>query len=69
LAHEFPIAQKIVDYRHYTKILSTYVDGLLDLCDENDLLHTSYNSAVTTTGRLSSTQPNLQNIPSSNGIA
>lgn len=69
LAHEYPVAQDIVDYRHYTKILSTYVDWLTWLLDEDDLVHTSYNAAVTTTGRLSSTNPNLQNIPSSDGIA
>lgn len=69
LAHAFPIAQKIVDYRHYSKLDSTYIDGLLELVDDNELIHTSYNSAVTATGRLSSTNPNLQNIPSSHGIA
>ena len=69
LSHEFPIAQKIVDYRHYSKLQSTYIDWLLDIADENDFVHTSYNAAVTTTGRLSSTNPNLQNIPSSNWIA
>ncbi|MCP4522608.1 MAG: DNA polymerase I [Candidatus Gracilibacteria bacterium] len=69
LSHQFPIAQDIVDYRHYTKLQSTYIDGLLDIADKNDYIHTSYNAAVTTTGRLSSTKPNLQNIPSSDGIA
>lgn len=69
LAHDYPIAQKIVDFRHYSKLLSTYVYWLLEIADENDFLHTSYNAAVTTTGRLSSTNPNLQNIPSSVGIA
>lgn len=69
LAHSYPIAQKIIDYRHYTKLLSTYIDGLLDLIDENWLVHTSYNTAVTSTWRLSSTSPNLQNIPSSSWIA
>ncbi len=69
LSHEFPIAQKIVDYRHYSKLQSTYIDWLLDIADENDFVHTSYNSAVTTTWRLSSTNPNLQNIPSSAWIA
>lgn len=69
LAHSFPIAQKILDYRHYTKILSTYIAWILELVDENSLIHTSYNTAVTSTWRLSSTAPNLQNIPSSNWIA
>jgi len=69
LSKEYEIARKIIDYRHYTKINSTFVNWLLDLLDENDLLHTSYNQAVTATGRLSSTNPNLQNIPSSSWIA
>lgn len=69
LAHSFPICQKIIDYRHYSKLNSTYVTWLIDLLDENDLIHTSYNQAITSTGRLSSTSPNLQNIPSSNWIA
>lgn len=69
LAIDFPIAQKIVDYRHYSKILSTYINGLTDLLDENDFLHTSYNQFIAATGRLSSTNPNLQNIPVSDGIA
>ncbi len=69
LAHDYPIAQKIVDYRHYTKIKSTYIEWLLSIIDENWFVHTNYNSAVTTTWRLSSINPNLQNIPSSNWIA
>lgn len=69
LSHEFPICKKIVDYRHYSKLNSTYINWLLDLLDENDLLHTNYNQAVTATWRLSSTNPNLQNIPSSSWIA
>jgi len=69
LSHEFEIAQMIVDYRHYSKLLSTYVEWLSKLLDSNWLLHTSYNQTVTTTGRLSSTNPNLQNIPSSHWIA
>jgi len=69
LAREFPIAKKITDYRHFSKINSTFINWLLDLLDENDLLHTSYNQAVTATWRLSSTNPNLQNIPSSSWIA
>lgn len=69
LAHDYEIAQKIIDYRHYTKLQSTYIDWLLELIDENWLVHTSYNVAVTATWRLSSTSPNLQNIPSSSWIA
>ncbi len=69
LSKKFSIAEKIVTYRHYTKILSTYINWILELLDENDLVHTSYNATVTSTWRLSSTSPNLQNIPSSNWIA
>ncbi len=69
LAHNYEIAQKIIDYRHYTKIQSTYIDWLIDLIDKNSIIHTSYNTSVTTTWRLSSTNPNLQNIPSSEWIA
>ncbi len=63
LKKEFPIAESIVKYRHFSKLLSTYVYGLINLLDEEDLVHTSYNSTVTSTWRLSSTNPNLQNIP------
>ena len=70
LAKQFPIAQKIIDFRHYSKLLSTYIVWIVDLLEwKNDLIHTNYNQAVTATWRLSSTKPNLQNIPSSNGIA
>ena len=59
-----PIIQKILDYRGLTKLKSTYVDALPNLISNEDgLVHTSYNQAVTATGRLSSTNPNLQNIP------
>ncbi len=69
LAKEFPIAQMIVDYRHYLKLLSTYVEGLLEIATDRGTIHTSYNQSVTSTGRLSSTAPNLQNIPSWDGLA
>ncbi len=59
-----PIVRKILDYRGLTKLKSTYVDALPNLINKKDgLVHTSYNQAVTATGRLSSTNPNLQNIP------
>ncbi len=64
LSHDFPIAAKIVKYRHYSKLLWTYIEWLLNIATDHDLIHTSYNQAVTSTGRLSSTNPNLQNIPS-----
>lgn len=69
LAFEFEIAKMIVDYRHYSKLQSTYIEWLQNLLDEDDFLHTNYNQAVTTTWRLSSTNPNLQNIPTSDWIA
>lgn len=59
-----PIIQQILDYRAMTKLKSTYCDGMIKLVDEwNRRLHTSFNQTITTTGRLSSTEPNLQNIP------
>lgn len=66
LAFHYPIAKHITLYRQYTKLYSTYVEGLSKLVDpKTSKIHTSYNQTVTTTGRLSSTNPNLQNIPSS----
>jgi DNA polymerase-1 len=59
----FPIVEKIIAYRTYKKLLSTYVQGLLDNRDEHDRVHTSFNQTITATGRLSSSNPNLQNIP------
>jgi len=69
LAKEFSIAQKIIYFRHYNKILSTYITGLLEIINKDNLIHTSFNQTITTTWRLSSSNPNLQNIPSSNGLA
>ena len=64
LLHKHPIIQKILDYRSFTKLKSTYLDALPALVNPKDgLIHTSYNQAVTATGRLSSNNPNLQNIP------
>ena len=59
--HELPA--KIIEYREYAKLKSTYIDALPALADQNDLVHTTYNQKVTTTGRLSSSDPNIQNIP------
>lgn len=58
-----PVIDEILEYRNLTKLKSTYVDGLLKAADENGIVHTSFNQTVTATGRLSSTEPNLQNIP------
>ena len=58
-----PIVAKILEYRKYTKLNSTYVEGLLKVADENDIIHSSFNQTETRTGRISSTEPNLQNIP------
>ena len=64
LAHKHPIINMILDYRSFTKLKSTYLDALPALVNPKDgLIHTSYNQAVTATGRLSSNNPNLQNIP------
>lgn len=59
-----PIAQKVIDYRQVMKLKSTYIDGLLHEVDSGDgRIHSSFNQTVTATGRISSTDPNLQNIP------
>lgn len=58
-----PIIQKILDYRTLTKLNSTYIVGLQDQVFIDGKIHTMYNQALTQTGRLSSTDPNLQNIP------
>ncbi len=64
LINKHPIIQSILDYRSLTKLKSTYVDALPNLVSKRDgRIHTSYNQAVTSTGRLSSNNPNLQNIP------
>lgn len=59
----YPIVEKIMDYRSYKKMLSTYLIGLIESSDANQRVHTSFNQTVTATGRLSSSNPNLQNIP------
>ena len=61
---EISIAEKLLEYRSYAKLLSTYVEPLPKLVDENSRIHTTFNQNGTSTGRLPSTNPNLQNIPS-----
>ena len=58
-----PIVEKILKYRVLTKLKSTYLDGLDKLIDSDGRIHTNFNQTVTATGRLSSSDPNLQNIP------
>ena len=58
-----PIVEKILNYRALTKLKSTYLDGLEKLIGNDGRLHTNFNQTVTATGRLSSSDPNLQNIP------
>ncbi len=58
-----PIIEVIERYRELTKLINTYIDTLPVLADENDRVHTTFNQNVVVTGRLSSTDPNLQNIP------
>lgn len=63
LQPEHPIISLVLDYRQITKLNSTYVEGLLKVVDPQSKIHTSFQNTVTATGRLSSTEPNLQNIP------
>ena len=63
LENKHDIIPKIMYYRQITKISSTYVEGLKNVIDEDGRIHSNFNQTVTTTGRLSSTDPNLQNIP------
>jgi len=63
LAEEHEIARQLLTYRGLAKLKSTYTDALAKLTDKSGRVHTSYNQAVTATGRLSSSDPNLQNIP------
>ena len=63
LAVEYPLVSKILEYRQLAKLKSTYADGLANFIEEDGRIHTTFQQTVTATGRLSSTDPNLQNIP------
>jgi len=63
LAPEYPIVNKILEYRQLTKLKSTYADGLANYICNDGRIHGKFNQTITATGRISSTEPNLQNIP------
>ena len=63
LAPEHPVVAKILEYRQYTKLKSTYAAGLANYIQDDGRIHGKFNQTITATGRISSTEPNLQNIP------
>ena len=63
LAVDYPVVKDILTYRMLTKLKSTYADGLSDFIGDDGKIHTTFNQMITATGRISSTEPNLQNIP------
>lgn len=63
LAQKYPVVSDIMEYRALTKLKSTYADGLSVYIREENRIHSTFNQTITATGRISSTEPNLQNIP------
>ncbi|MGN0333211.1 MAG: DNA polymerase I, partial [Lachnospiraceae bacterium] len=63
LAPDYPVIAKILEYRQLAKLKSTYADGLANFICEDGRIHGKFNQTITATGRISSTEPNLQNIP------
>ncbi len=63
LQNDYPIVKDILEFRTISKLISTYCDGLLKVVAEDGRIHTTFNQTETRTGRISSTEPNLQNIP------
>ena len=63
LAPEHPVVAKILEYRQYTKLKATYAAGLANYIQDDGRIHGKFNQTITATGRISSTEPNLQNIP------
>jgi DNA polymerase-1 len=63
LADDYPIVSMILEYRQLAKLKSTYADGLAQYIGHDGRIHSRFNQTITATGRISSTEPNLQNIP------
>ena len=63
LSEDYPICGKVLEYRKYQKLESTYIDALIPMRDANGRIHTRFDPVGTATGRISSAEPNLQNIP------
>ncbi len=63
LADQYPIVNDVLEYRGLTKLKSTYAEGLVNYIGQDHRIHTNFNQTITVTGRISSTEPNLQNIP------
>lgn len=63
ISHKHPVVPLIIRWRTITKLYSTYIIGFQDILDKNSKIHTIFNQTLTSTGRLSSSEPNLQNIP------
>lgn len=63
LKNDYPVVEKILEYRQYMKLKSTYVEGIIEVLSKENKVHSTFNQTITATGRLSSTEPNLQNIP------
>ncbi len=63
MASDYPVVNKILQYRQLTKLKSTYADGLINYVSDDNRIHGKFNQTITATGRISSTEPNLQNIP------
>ena len=63
IAPDYPIVNKVLEYRQITKLKSTYADGLANYIADDNRIHGRFNQTITATGRISSTEPNLQNIP------
>ena len=63
LSGDYTLVADILEYRQLTKLKSTYADGLAGYIDKGGRIHSTFNQTITATGRISSTEPNLQNIP------